>query len=163
MLDDLDHLVTCAVTSVFATMLDFPVVREPLGTLISAGEPHIAGSVGFTGTVTGVVFVYSSTRFANRMTQGLLGLKKHEPSGDEMVNDAMGEITNMVVGSLKSRFADRGMTCDLTIPSILRGGHFTIEPTSTSRRRICTFQCDGSQVVVEVLLKSAPAEAAFAV
>jgi chemotaxis protein CheX len=73
-----------------------------------------------------------------------------------MVNDAVGEIANMVVGNLKSRLADRGLNCILTIPSIVRGNNFRIEPTSCTQRRICSYQCDGDQVVVEVLLKPIP-------
>jgi chemotaxis protein CheX len=54
------------------------------------------------------------------------------------------------------------MTCVLTIPSIMRGSDFTIEPTTTTRRRISTFQCDDSRVVVEVLLKPNSAQTALA-
>ena len=147
MIDDMDHMVTTAVTSVFGTMLNFAVSKEPPDSPIVNGEPHIAGSVGFIGTVSGVVFVYSTASFAKRVTRGLLGLKDAEPSGDEIINDAVGEITNMVVGNIKSRLADRGMKCILTIPSVMRGSHFTIEPTSASQRRVCIYRCDGKAVV----------------
>src|SRR4051812_34728924 len=107
MIDDLDQLVASAVTSVFATMLNFPVVKEAPGAEIANGEAHVAGSVGFIGPVIGVVYVYSTASFATKVTRGLLGLKDTEP-GTDMVNDAVGEITNMVVGNIKSKLADRG-------------------------------------------------------
>src|SRR5205085_333162 len=148
---------------VFGVMLNFPVSEEPAGTPIVNGEPHIAGSVGFIGRLTGVVFVYSTASFARRVTKKMLG-SEDDDSGDEIVNDAFGEITNMVVGHIKSRLADKGTDCVLTIPSILRASHITIKPLSSMRRRVSTFRCGGSQVVVEVILRTTtPQEASFAV
>ena len=161
MIDDLDHLVSSAVASVFGTMLNLPVEEEAESVAATDGEPQMAGSVGFIGVVTGVVFVYSTVSFARKVARGMLG-PEHTTNGEEMVNDAFGEITNMIVGHIKSRLADRGMTCVLTIPSILRGSNFTIEPTSSTRRRISTFRCAGNQVVVEVLLKPNSSQTALA-
>jgi chemotaxis protein CheX len=161
MIDDLDHLVSSAVASVFGTMLNLPVEEQSTEPPAAAGEAHVAGSVGFIGVVTGVVFIYSTVSFARKVTRGMLG-PETVITGEEMVNDAFGEITNMVVGHIKSRLADRGMTCVLTIPSILRGSQFTIEPTSSTRRRVSTFLCGDSHVVVEVLLKPKTSETALA-
>jgi chemotaxis protein CheX len=152
MIDDIDQLVTSAITGVFATMLKIPIQKEPPGSAILNGEPHVAGSVGFIGELSGVVYVYSTVNFARKMTRAMVGSKEAD-TGDEMVNDAIGEISNMIVGNIKSRLTDRGLGCILTIPSIVRGSHFTIQPTSSTERRVCSFQCDGSQVVVEILLK----------
>jgi chemotaxis protein CheX len=161
MIDDMDQLVTSAITGVFATMLKIPIQKEPPGSPIRNGEAHVAGSVGFIGALSGVVYVYSTVSFAQRITKAMVGLKEAD-TGDEMVNDAIGEISNMIVGNIKSRLADRGLGCILTIPSIVRGSHFTIEPISSMQRRVSSFECDGNQVVVEVLLKL-PKEASFAV
>jgi chemotaxis protein CheX len=161
MIDDMDHLVSSAVASVFGTMLNLPVEEQAESVPATDGEPHMAGSVGFIGVVTGVVFVYSTVNFARKVARGMLG-SEHATTGEEMINDAFGEITNMIVGHIKSRLADRGMTCVLTIPSILRGSNFTIEPTSSTRRRISTFRCAGNQVVVEVLLKPNSSQTALA-
>src|SRR4051812_19744502 len=118
MITDVDNLVTSAVTEVFTTMLNFPVRRDPPDTVIRNGEPQVAGSVGFIGIVSGVVYIYWTARFAKSMTGKMLGLTEKEAT-DEMVNDAVGELANMVVGYMKSRFSDRGMPCVLTIPSIV--------------------------------------------
>lgn len=153
MIDDIDQLVTSAITGVFATMLKIPIEKEPPGSAILNGEPHVAGSVGFIGALSGVVYVYSTVTFARKMTRAMVGSKDAD-TGDEMVNDAIGEISNMIVGNIKSRLTDRGMSCVLTIPSIVRGSHFTIQPVTSTERRVCSFQSEGSQVVVEILLKN---------
>jgi chemotaxis protein CheX len=161
MIDDLDHLVSSAVASVFRTMLNLPVEEETESASPAEGEAQIAGSVGFIGVVSGVVFIYSTVTFARNVTSRMLGAE-HAVTGEEMVNDAFGEITNMIVGHIKSRLADRGMTCVLTIPSILRGTNFTVEPTSSTRRRISNFRCADTRVVVEVLLKPSADQTALA-
>lgn len=154
MIDDMDQLVSTAVRAVFGTMLNLPVVQEPNKSEVSHGEPHVAGSVGFIGTVSGVVYVYSTVSFARQVTRRILGLKEEAANPrEEMVNDAIGELTNMVVGHIKSRLTDRGMKCVLTIPSIVRGNEFSIEPTASTHRRFSFFRCADNQVVVEALIK----------
>lgn len=153
MIEDIEPMVSRAVSAVFGTMLNLPVEQEPPGSPIVNGEPQIAGSVGFIGTISGVIYVYSSARFARVMTSGMLGLDEPGSLEDEIVNDTVGEITNMVVGQVKSRLADRGLKCVLTIPSIVRGSHIRIEPTADAEIRLCLFRCRGDQVVVEIMLK----------
>jgi chemotaxis protein CheX len=155
MINDLDDLVQSAVSEIFDTMLNIKVVAQPAGTPINNGEPHVAGSVGFSGSsLCGVVYIYTSSNLARKITCGLLGLEESDIEGDEMVNDAVGELANMVVGQLKSRLCDRGITCILTVPSIVRGTNFTIEAVSSTSRRVMTFQCAGNhQLVVEALVK----------
>jgi chemotaxis protein CheX len=157
MIEDIEMLIGSAVAEVFGTMLNLPVAPEVKDTPIQNGEPHVASSVGFIGRLTGVVFLYSTNSFAKRMTGKLLGMEDNEVDGDEMVNDAMGEIANMVVGNIKSRLSDRGMPCVLTIPSIVRGHHLSIEPMSSTERRVFSFKSQQNQLVVEVLLKPVPA------
>lgn len=153
MIEDLEHLVGSAVTEVMTTMMSFRVQQTPNAINFASGEGHIASAVGFIGKTTGVVYLYASDRFARQMTCRLLGLEDSEIDGDEMVNDAMGELANMVVGHIKSRLVDRGLACVLTIPSIIRGSSFSIEPVSSAERRVYFFDCDQSRLGVEVMLK----------
>ena len=155
MIEVMEELVKGAVSEVFATMLALKTEPDPTLKLISNGDPHIASSVGFIGDVTGVVLIYSKDTFARAMTCRMLGVKPNEIDSDEMVNDSMGELGNMVVGHIKSRLCDRGMPCVLTIPSIVRGSQFSIEPTASATRTVIGFRCDGGeQVAIEILLKA---------
>lgn len=159
MINDLDELLRSAVSEIFDTMLNMKLALQPPGTEISNGEPHVAGSVGFSGAeLCGVVYIYCSASLAQRITCSLLGLEPSDIDGEEMVNDAVGELANMVVGQLKSRLCDRGITCVLTVPSIVRGTNFTIEAVSSTSRRVLTFECAGRhQLVTEALVKPARA------
>jgi chemotaxis protein CheX len=85
----------------------------------------------------------------------MLGLKDSELDGDgaEVVNDAIGELTNMIVGVFKNGLCDSGYSCRLTVPSILRGSNFCIEPISSASRRIFYFDCTGYRLVADILMK----------
>jgi chemotaxis protein CheX len=153
MIDDLDELITAALTDLFCTMLRMDVVRIPLEQGALNGEPHIAGVVGFTGRLTGVIYVHTTASFARRMTSALLQLPETEVAEEEMINDAMGEIANMLVGQVKSRLCDRGMPCVLTVPSVVRGNNFSVEAISSSRGCLLSFKADGKRFLIQCLLE----------
>ena len=76
------------------------------------------------------------------------------PVDVEQKIDAMGELANMIVGSVKAALVEKGKSCVLTIPSIVRGSNISIEAISTATRRVLCFQCGDSQkLVVELMIK----------
>jgi chemotaxis protein CheX len=94
-----------------------------------------------------------TTDFAREITCRLLGIGDAEIESESMVNDAIGELANMVVGQIKSRLCDRGLPCVLTIPSIVRGSSFSVEGCSTDQHEAYRFMCANQQLSVEVLAK----------
>lgn len=156
-INDLEAMVQSAVAQIFDTMLSMKLELLPPNAKVENGEPQVAGSVGFSGSqLSGVVYIYSSVTFAQKLTAALLGLEEREITGSEMVNDAVGEMANMIVGQLKSELCDRGIMCVLTVPSIVRGANFTIRAVSSTSRRVLTFQCGGNhQLVVDALVRPA--------
>src|SRR5262245_29869482 len=154
MIDELEEMLKTAVGGVCRTMLNFDPHSIPLQKNAITSDAHLASSVGFIGKVTGVVYIYATADFARDITRTITGLSDAEIDSDEMVNDAMGEVANMVVGNLKAALVDRGMACVLTIPSIVRGSNFSIEATSSTTRRVLCFRCkDSHNLVVEILIK----------
>jgi chemotaxis protein CheX len=153
-----------AVTDVFKTMIG----REPTfvcqpetigGRTLLISEPHrpqVVGTVGFIGECNGLIYLHLDLAFAKVCTCHLLGMSEAELelAGDEVINDAIGELTNMTVGSFKNGLCDAGHPCKLTIPSILRGTNFSIEPISSAVRHIYYFDCAQHRVVADILMKS---------
>ncbi len=60
MIEDLDELLTAAVTELFSTMLQVQMARVPVEAAARNGEPHVAGAAGFAGRISGVVYGHSS-------------------------------------------------------------------------------------------------------
>ena len=153
MIEVFEDLVKGAISEVFSTMLSIKTEPDAALAIVNTSEPHVASAVGFIGQVTGVVFIYSSDTFARVITSRMLGMDPKEVDSEEMINDSMGELGNMVVGHIKSRLCDRGMSCVLTIPSIVRG-QFSVQPLTSATRIVMGFRCDQSnQLAIELLLK----------
>ncbi len=145
-------LVNAAVGTVFDTMLNMPMTGVPMDGNSFGGQLQIASSVGFTGKVTGVIYLYTTAEFAGRITSGLLGLSGPDAQREDYVNDAMGEIANMVVGNVKSRLTDAGYACVMTIPSIVRGSQLGIEAMSRTDVARMKFRNGNDFLLVEVLI-----------
>jgi len=83
----------------------------------------------------------------------MLGIEDAEVDPGEMVNDAVGELSNMVAGYVKSRLCDAGSQCTLTIPSVVRGQQLSVELSSNVTRRVIGFRNGENQLVAEVMVK----------
>jgi chemotaxis protein CheX len=153
-----------AVTDVFKTMLgrvptfsaaaDWVAGQAPRTAGVE-NRPQVVGTVGFIGDVNGLIYLHLDLAFARLCTCHLLGMTdaELEAAGDEVINDAIGELTNMTVGSFKNGLCDSGYPCMLTIPSILRGTNFSIEPISSAVRHVYHFDCAEHRVVADILMK----------
>jgi chemotaxis protein CheX len=118
-------------------------------------SPVVVGAVGFIGDINGLIYLHLEAEFAKLVTSKLVGLSLEdiEVEGDEVVNDAIGELTNMTVGGFKNALCDLGLPCSLTIPSILRGCNFTIEPATDAMRHVYQFETDGHRMTADLLLQ----------
>jgi chemotaxis protein CheX len=154
-----------AVTDVFKTMLGRVPTFSAAADLVAGqapktagveNRPQVVGTVGFIGEVNGLIYLHLDLAFARLCTCHLLGMTEAEleEAGDEVINDAIGELTNMTVGGFKNGLCDAGYPCKLTIPSILRGSNFSIEPISSAVRHIYYFDCAEHRVVADILMKA---------
>ena len=116
------------------------------------------GSVGFLGDANGVIYLCFDEPSARLFTGKMLSLDQAEvlEMGGDAVKDAVGELTNMVVGSFKNALCDAGYPCTLTIPSILRGDNLCVEPwpANSVRRHAYHFETRGRWIVADILMKA---------
>jgi chemotaxis protein CheX len=153
-IEQVDELTREAVKEVFQSMLSMEVNPEAPTPLRQDTGGQIIGSVGFIGEATGIVYLYANVSFAKVLTSRMLGISVAEVDADDMVTDAVGEISNMVVGYVKSRLCDRGMHCTLTIPSVVRGQELKVEGSNQVIRRVIGFRNCQDHLLAEVLLKN---------
>ena len=158
--------ITRAVSDVFKTMLgrvpafvgSVPQLNGSVSPIVPSSDRqlYVVGTVGFIGEVNGLIYLYLEEAFAKLCTCQLLGMTEPEleDAGDEVINDAIGELTNMTVGGFKNGLCDAGYPCKLTIPSILRGSNFSIEPISSATRHTFNFDSGGHKLVADILLKA---------
>lgn len=160
-------MVSDSIDKVFTTMLSTKITFKRLIPPAKPGEAGIkpivtksglvASSVGFLGNINGVIFLYLEEELSIKLTALMLGMLYDEvkAGGHETINDALGELTNMIVGTFKNKLCDMGYNCRLTIPSLLRGNDFSIESPANSpvMRRCYEFEILGMPYVVDILMK----------
>ena len=153
-LAQIEQLIQQAVVNVCSSMLSMDVAVEEATPLALDAEGQIIGSVGFIGRTSGIIYLYAGVGFAKILTGRMLGLEPNEVDGGDMVNDVMGELSNMVAGYVKSRLCDSGWQCTLTIPSVVRGQQMSIEGSADVQRRVIGFRDGANHMVAEVLLQN---------
>lgn len=153
-LKQLEEITCQAVSEVFQSMVSIDVAVETPTPAVDGVGSGIVSSVGFVGEVTnGVVYLYAGANFAKEVTGRMLGIPQDEIDNDEMVNDAIGELSNMVAGCVKTRLSRDGRPCVLTIPTIVRGQRLSVEGAASVARRLIGFRCGDWHFLVELLLK----------
>jgi chemotaxis protein CheX len=146
-----DELVT-ATTDVFSTM----VFTEVHPGAPSEGDPlrsgtNVVGTIAFTGKTSGLVVFYSTIDAARQITASMLGTDAASV-GDEM-HDAIGELTNMIGGSFRTRIAHAcNETWAISVPTVTVGSDFYTKFVSEVQRLLCPFTMGDQQIFVELIV-----------
>ena len=147
---------TKATEEVFETM----VFRNLTSLLPIEGEAlrpqsNVVGTVGFAGGESGLVAFYSTMDAARDIAGSMLGMEPAQVNG-EMV-DAIGEITNMIAGSFRTKMVAQGHTWAISVPTVTVGSDFYIKSLVHGRRVLIPFKMDAHEVFVELIMTE-PAE-----
>src|ERR1019366_1714480 len=104
----------------------------------------------------GVVYLCIPDDFAHHAASEILGMTRSEVtmSGDEVVRDVIGEITNMTVGGFKNALCDIGFPCKLTLPTVVRGNNLQVVTLKGVTRHIFQFDCASHRLVADIQLKT---------
>ena len=84
----------------------------------------LTAMVGLAGTYNGLVSVHIPWPLAISFTSLMLGMEVTEIDDD--VNDAMGEIANMIAGSFKQHLSKGGSDIQLSTPSVVNGSDYMV-------------------------------------
>ena len=139
-------------TEVFSTMLGLEVEAEQ--ERVDREEPSSSGGVlsfvGMAGRWAGTGVVCCSADFARRVCAALL--LSEPPSVNEDVLDAMGELTNMIIGNFKTMAEEHLGSLGLSIPTVIYGRNFVLRSAGHNDWVVVPFTCDGEQIAVRVCL-----------
>jgi chemotaxis protein CheX len=120
---DLQYL-DASVHEVFETMLDWrcrhePALPQDIEGIGSRVSESITAVVGFGGLLSGACIFRVNAAAALKMAARLTGAEFAEV--DATVQDAIGEICNMLAGSWKCRIPELGTHCGLSVPAVIAG------------------------------------------
>ncbi len=149
---NLQEQIVDATVEIFTSMVMMDVSVSPsqktdYGTL----EDTITGVIGLAGTHKGVLAVHIPHPVAYAITSNFLGIDIDEINED--VEDAIGEIANMLGGNIKSILSEKGRDIDLSLPSTVSGKEYGFQTIKGAEKIIITFDSDSGQFIVELQLE----------
>lgn len=122
----------------------------------SANEQRRAGvtaMLGFAGAPCGVFSVRCPWDAAAAIAARMLGSGPEELASDQ-VCDALGEICNMVAGSIKTRLQNTGAGCMMSTPTVVRGVDYEVRCMACDRCFSIVMEFDGQAVSFHLELQS---------
>lgn len=111
-----------ATSTVFRTMLGVEVSDGQPSPCVDSVARGVSGIIGLTGCISGDVIICLQECFAMQATSALLGTPTTEINDD--VSDAIGELTNMIVGSAKGKLEKYSL--GLSLPTVVLGSDYRI-------------------------------------
>jgi chemotaxis protein CheX len=128
------------------------VFLATLGIEVASAGPPVPGGevssslVGITGTWDGAVIVACDRDLAVRFAMAMFALAESEVSDDE-INDALGELANMVGGNFKSMLPP---ICNLSLPTVVEGREYRVRLPGADVVRELDFGVGAAHVRVTV-------------
>jgi len=142
-------MVSRATCEVLSTMLDIEA---------EAGEPYLENSEGVVSFVglagpelAGTGSLHCSSRSACHLAARLL-MSDFDSVNDEVL-DAIGELTNMIVGSFKNEIEQHIGPTGLSIPTVIYGRNFSTRSLGREDWMVVPFSCGEEHLEVKVCLK----------
>jgi chemotaxis protein CheX len=141
-----------ATREVFSTMVVMEVEDcYPLIEPVTQFHCSVTGMVGMAGSYTGMLSIHCPALLAMTITSNMLGMEVEEVGED--VNDALGEIANMLGGHVKQVLSKGGLDLNLSIPTVISGETYTIRSTNNDDCVVVPFQYNGEKFLVGLTLK----------
>lgn len=137
---------------IFTTMVMMDVSAQ--GDLRSeSGSLHdcITGMIGLAGTHKGVLAIHIPNAIAMEITSSFLGMEVDEINED--VEDAVGELANMLGGNVKTILSENGRDIELSLPSTISGVEYHFQPNRDADKIIIPFQTGSGEFLVELQLE----------
>jgi chemotaxis protein CheX len=152
---DQDLLVTkirTATDDVFSTMLGIPVTP---GEAFSAQHEAdsfdgVVALAGLTGTWVGSARIACSAELACKLAGAMLA--SDYPAVNEDVLDAVSELTNMIVGNVKSSLEDELGPMGLGIPTVIYGRNYRARSCGISEWVVVPFDCEAERLEIKMAL-----------
>jgi chemotaxis protein CheX len=141
-----------ATRDVFKTMVFHDVeTLPPVADGALRTGANVVGTVAFAGKTSGLVVFYSTLEGAQAITASMLGIDPASVNGE--LPDAIGELTNMIAGSFRTRMAEaRGEAWAISVPTVTIGSDFYTKYVSDVQRVICPFKMGNAKLFVELIV-----------
>lgn len=111
----------------------------------------ISGVIGLSGKAEGTVVVTFYWDLAQQIISSIMGVTADE-IGPELLNDGVGEIINMISGSVKRYLIDTPFYFQLSLPTVILGWQHEICHPENSTVAVLLFDVEDKSFAVQVSL-----------
>ena len=142
-----------SVHNVMETMLQVtPVQSAPFAKKNNLTNGDISGIIGFAEKkCSGAVVLSFPKPTALKVFRLLTGLESNRLGGD--VQDAIGEMANMVAGGAKSEFSKDGISFHLSIPTVVVGQNHIMSQLAENPVIVVPLSLDNEKFFLEVSMQ----------
>jgi chemotaxis protein CheX len=150
--NDLVSLVRCATESVFETMLGETITagNAYLDSVASPSSNGVVSFIGLAGAWMGTGSISCSALCACRIASQLM-MSEYSAVDDEVL-DAVAEVTNMILGNVKTSLEERIGPMGLSIPTVIYGRNFSSRTVGKHEWTVVPFDCYGERLEVQLCL-----------
>ncbi|HEB51913.1 MAG TPA: response regulator [bacterium] len=118
---DMGRCIVKATTDVFRTMMNMRVTAGEVAIeKAQMRNAEVIGSIGVAGFLSGSISVFLPKAVAKMAVASLLMMEPDELEDGDII-DAIGEVTNMVGGSIKTELFQKAPLFDISVPSVYMG------------------------------------------
>ncbi len=150
---DMGNCIVKATTEVFRTMMNLKVVAGEVSIEKSQmRKAEVIGSIGVAGFLTGSISVFMPKSLARQAAAAMLMLDDAEELADGDLIDAIGELTNMVGGSIKTSLFQKTPLFDISVPSVYVGEDLQRRSVSEDLCFLVPFRTGDLEFSVEFLM-----------
>lgn len=150
----MDHAqhITEATQEIFSSMIMLDVTPgEPFKRKDDILTDSISGIIGLAGATKGLLAIHLPEKAALAVTTAFLGMDVEKI--DEDVRDAVGELANMLGGSLKSVLDPSGSDIQLSMPSAIHGDEYSVDCLAGAQTVTVPFHFEDHSFAVELQLR----------
>lgn len=132
------------------SILGLPIETD--GPSVDSHEVPVSGTVWITGAWDGAVAIRCSRGLARTVSGAMFDTRPDDASSDE-IDDAIGEIANMIGGNIKSLLPGPSK---LSLPSVAHDELVADRQTQSGQSTTWNFVVNGEPFAVTMIVKSGP-------
>jgi chemotaxis protein CheX len=149
---DLAAPIVQATCEVFSTMLGLEIHEKEacVEKIATAATSGVVSLVGLAGSWVGTGSICCSGQFACRIASALL-MAEYE-SVNEDVLDSVAEITNMIIGNVKTVLEERLGAMGLSTPTVIFGKNFQTRSAGNNEWTVVSFESGSDTMHIQMCL-----------
>lgn len=150
----------CATLEVFEMMAATRLTAYLLPACAPRSEPsthakkqsRLTAMVGMAGVLCGITTIHCSTDTAIRLASKMAGAEAAK--NPNIVNDAMGELCNMVAGNFKTKVASLAGRCMLSVSTVITGENYALQSAEPSESLQVSLLFESSPIHISLITQS---------